>query len=138
MADSERWIVICGSMSMHDRMLEQKRHLEAAGLTVMLPPADECTISGLGRADYQAAKRRAALAHFTKVMDPRTFAVLAINADKHGIRDYIGPNTFAEVAVAFSQGKRIYLLQDVPHNLEDELRSVGGCSATGGPRPPRR
>jgi hypothetical protein len=58
-------------------------------------------------------------------MDPRTFAVLAINADKHGIRDYIGPNTFAEVAVAFSQGKRIYLLQDVPQNLEDELRAWG-------------
>ena len=61
---------------------------------------------GLGEEEYQAVKRKAALAHFRKVMDPKTFAVLAVNADKHGVRDYLGPNTFAEVAVAFALGKR--------------------------------
>ena len=125
MPGTERRIVICGSMSMHSRMLEEQRELEEADVPAVLPPADEHIMPGLAEREYHAAKREAALAHFHKVMDPLTVAVLAINADKHGVRDYIGPNTFAELALAFVQGKRIYLLQDVPHNLADELRSWG-------------
>jgi hypothetical protein len=64
-------------------------------------------------------------------MDTRTCAVLAVNADKQGIRDYIGPNTFAELAIAFVNGKKIYLLQNVPRNLEDELTAWGAIPLRG-------
>ncbi|MGA8349008.1 MAG: hypothetical protein WB773_14575 [Isosphaeraceae bacterium] len=131
MPGTERWIVLCGSMSMHARMLEEKQYLEEAGVTVILPPAEDPVMPGLGEEEYQAVKRKAALAHFRKVMDPKTFAVLAVNADKHGVRDYLDPNTFAEVAVAFALGKRIYLLQNVPRNLEDELRAWGAVPLRG-------
>ena len=86
MPGTERWIVLCGSMSMHARMLEEKQYLEEAGVTVILPPAEDPVMPGLGEEEYQAVKRKAALAHFRKVMDPKTFAVLAVNADKHGVR----------------------------------------------------
>jgi hypothetical protein len=40
---------------------------------------------------------------------------------KYDISHYIGPNTFAEVAVAFAQSKKIYLLNGIPSVYEDEL-----------------
>jgi hypothetical protein len=131
MPGTDRWIVISGSMSMHARMHAEQQDLQLSGVPAVLPPADDHIMAGLGEEEYQAAKRRAALAHFRKVMDPRTFGVLAVNGDKHGIRDYIGPNTFAELAIAFVQGKRIYLLQDVPVNLADELRAWGAIPLRG-------
>jgi hypothetical protein len=131
MPGTERWIVICGSMSQHDRMREQKDSLEETGIEAVLPPPDEHGFGSLAREEYEAVKRRVALAHFSKIMDRRTFAVLIVNADKHGVRNYIGPNTFAEAAVAFSQGKRIYLLQDVPETLADELRAWGAVPLYG-------
>ena len=39
MPGTERWIVLCGSMSMHARMLEEKQYLEEAGVTVIFAPS---------------------------------------------------------------------------------------------------
>jgi hypothetical protein len=127
----DRRVVISGSMSQLPRMLEEQRLLEEAGVPAVVPPADEQVMEDLTLEEYQAAKCRAAREHLQKVMDPRTFAVLAVNADKHGIRHYMGPNTFAEVAVAFALGKHIYLLQDIPETLEDELRAWGAVPLRG-------
>ena len=44
-----------------------------------------------------------------------------MNCDKYGVSDYIGPNTFAEVAVALTHYKRIYLYQGIPDFYRDEL-----------------
>lgn len=131
MHSKERWIVLCGSMSAHQRMLDEQHELEGAGLVAILPPSDDHVMAGLAEHEYHAAKRTAAMAHFKKVMDSRTCAVLAVNADKHGMRDYVGPNTFAELAIAFVNGKKIYLLQDMPRNLEDELKSWGAIALRG-------
>src|SRR5690606_35746742 len=41
-------------------------------------------------------------------------AILALNFDKKGIKNYIGGNTFLELGYAFIKGKKIYLLNPIP------------------------
>jgi hypothetical protein len=70
-------------------------------------------------------KRSVSLSHMRKVQSPITYAVLVANFDKHGIEGYVGPNTFAEVAVAFAMHKTIYLLNVTPRQYADELTAWG-------------
>jgi hypothetical protein len=46
---------------------------------------------------------------------------LVANNPKHGIDNYIGANTFAEVAIAVNAKKKIYLLNDYYEPVRDEL-----------------
>jgi hypothetical protein len=49
-------------------------------------------------------------------------AVLALNFDKNGQKNYIGGSTFLELYEAFIQGKKIYLYHDIPEGmLFDEI-----------------
>lgn len=41
-------------------------------------------------------------------------AVLALNYDKHGIKNYIGGNTFLEIGFAHILNQRIFLLNPIP------------------------
>lgn len=60
--------------------------------------------------------------HIRKIRDnEKTFGILVMNIDKHGIPNYIGPNTFAEIAVAITHYKKVYLFQGIPAFYRDEL-----------------
>ena len=49
-------------------------------------------------------------------------AVLTLNFDKNGKKNYIGGSTFLELYEAFMEGKDIYLWNDVPEGiLFDEI-----------------
>ena len=49
-------------------------------------------------------------------------AVLVLNFDKNGQKNYIGGATFLEIFRAFDLGKKIFLLNPIPDNiLKDEL-----------------
>jgi len=49
-------------------------------------------------------------------------AVLAINLDKDGRKNYIGGSTFLELYEAYRNHKKIYLWNDIPDsNLRDEI-----------------
>jgi hypothetical protein len=50
--------------------------------------------------------------HFVKV--ERADAVLVLNYDKNNIPNYIWPNTFLEIGLAFHLDKKIYLLNPIP------------------------
>src|SRR5262245_28418343 len=102
-----RRIVLCGSMSAYDAMLRLVRALRDEGVRIVVPVAEDHIKPQLNPEAFERFKRDVSFAHLRRIRDPRTFAVLAVNVDKHGIRDYIGPNTFAEIAVAFAQRKRI-------------------------------
>ena len=52
----------------------------------------------------------------------RMDAVLALNFEKNGIKNYIGGATFLELYDAFMGGKKIYLYHDIPEGmLYDEI-----------------
>jgi len=128
---SHRRIVLCGSMSAYGDMQRIERELVSRGVRTVLPEADEHIREALSEEAFEQFKREVSFAHLRRIRNPATYAVLAVNVDRHGIADYIGPNTFAEIAVAFAQRKRIFLLQDAPAVYSDELSAWGAVCLNG-------
>lgn len=61
--------------------------------------------------------------HFDKVA--WADAILVLNYDKNDIANYIGPNTFLEVGLAFYLGKKIFFLHDIPEmNSKEEYLAM--------------
>lgn len=104
-------IVLCGSMKIKDKILEVKEELEKLGYEVLLPI--EC-MQGL-------PKEIASASHFRRIEEANNQIVLIVNATKNGIENYIGPNSFAEIAFAFYFKKDTYLLNDYYEPYLDEL-----------------
>ena len=52
------------------------------------------------------------LQHFNKVV--WADAILVLNYDKNGVKNYIGGNTLMEMGLAFFLKKKIYLLNQIP------------------------
>jgi len=49
-------------------------------------------------------------------------AVLVLNFDKNGIKNYIGGNTLMEIGFAYVNNKKIFLLSPIPDmNYKDEI-----------------
>lgn len=118
---TKRRIVLIGSMSVYAAMQEVCGRFAKLGIDAVIPDAESGAVRQMSLFEFEEFKRRVSFAYLKKIRDPRTYAVLAINLDHYGILNYVGPNTFAEIAVAFAQSKRIYLLQNIPEAYEDEL-----------------
>jgi len=108
-------IVLCGSMKVKDKIVELGKTLENNGYNVLLPI--EC-MQGL---DKIIASR----AHMDRIVDPNNEIILIVNETKNGIENYIGPNSFAEIAFGFYFKKRVYLLNDIYEPFKDELLGWG-------------
>lgn len=104
-------IVLCGSMKIKDKIVEVGSSLENMGYNVLLPV--EC-MQGL---DKIIASR----AHLDRIVNPENEIVLIVNDTKNGIENYIGPNSFAEIAFGFYFNKKVYLLNDIYEPYKDEL-----------------
>lgn len=104
-------IVLCGSMKVKDKIVDLSKELEDMGYNVLLPV--EC-MQGL---DKVIASR----AHFDRIADPKNDTVIIVNATKNGIDNYIGPNSFAEIAFGFYYKKKVYLLNDIYEPYKDEI-----------------
>lgn len=110
-----RNIVLCGSMKVKDKIFEVAKKLEQMGHTVLLP--EEC-IKGL-------PKEIASRAHFDRISKNENDTILIVNDTKNGIENYIGPNSFAEIAFSFYFKKDTYLLNDIYEPFKDEIIGWG-------------
>ena len=104
-------VVLCGSMKFKDDIINIGKKLEDMGFSVLLPV--EC-ING-------EPKEIASRAHFNRIISEDTDAILVVNQTKNDLDNYIGPNTFAEIAFAFFHNKKIFLLNDIYEPFRDEL-----------------
>lgn len=107
----KRIIVLCGSMKVKNDIIRIKEELEKLDFEVLLPI--EC-MQGL-------PKEIASRAHFARIENPKNEYVLIVNSIKNGIKNYIGPNSFAEIAFAFYFKKKIYVLNNYYEPYLDEL-----------------
>jgi hypothetical protein len=103
-------IVLCGSMKVKNKILEVGNHLSQKGYTVLYP--DECL--------NNLPKVEASRAHFKRIIEQADI-VLVVNETKNGQKNYIGPNTLAEIAFAFYFNKEIYLYNNIYDIYQDEL-----------------
>lgn len=112
-------IAICGSMKFHKEMRDVRSKLEHMGHTVLVPkgitlmdttkyvvPQDEGERI-THKIEYDFIRE-----HFRKI--EQSDAILVLNFNKRGVKNYIGGNTFLEMGLAFWLGKKIYLLNPIP------------------------
>ncbi len=104
-------IVLCGSMKVKDKIIEIGQILEEKGYNVLLPK--ECME---GQPKISASRT-----HFNRIANPENDTILIVNATKNKIENYIGPNSFAEIALAFFYNKNIFVLNDYYEPYIDEL-----------------
>lgn len=62
-----------------------------------------------------SVKENAMRSHFKKI--DQADAILVANYTKKGVDGYIGANTFLEIGYAFSQHKKIFLVNPLPKDL---------------------
>jgi len=132
-------ITLCASIAFYNEMLEVKNDLECLNHAVKLPPSEVKNENGdmiPVKQFYSRRKaekddtswiwdrrREAVRAHFKKV--EWCDAVLILNYDKNDIANYIGPNTFLEMGLAFYLHKKIFLLNNIPQtNFKEEILSM--------------
>ncbi len=102
-----------------------KEILEAKGHEIFLPnsyenPSAEKESWNLGEEEH--AKFKAKMFKISAEKIKNMDAVLTLNFDKHGQKNYIGGATFLELYEAFMAEKKIYLYNDIPEGmLYDEI-----------------
>lgn len=110
-------IGIIGSMQMTERMLEVKERLEKLGHTVFVSKfAPEFVGKTDGEKEQIKLKQKYgsdAIREFWKTMQS-TDAVLVLNLDKNGIKNYIGGNTLMEIGFAHVLNQKIFLWNPIP------------------------
>jgi hypothetical protein len=112
-------ITICSSMQFTSEIRAAQVQLEALGYTVLTPELSEKSVEylNLPLEAQRAAKRTFIANHFARIA--QSDAIVVLNYEKKGVKGYIGSNTLMEIGVAYSLGKKIYLL----HPLGEQ-----GCS----------
>jgi hypothetical protein len=95
-----------------------------AGLRVITPVPDEPE-GDWSAGSSLAMKRAASRRHMSYIRDRETEAILVVNTDRNGSSNYVGPNSFAEISVAFADDRRIFLLQGMPTSYAEELEAWG-------------
>ena len=117
-------LIIC-SKAFYKDIPPIKERLEAKGHEIFLPnsydnPVAEQESWRLGEKEHAEFKAR-----MFKMSEERIAtmdAVLTLNFDKHGQKNYIGGATFLELYEAFMADKKIYLYNDIPEGmLYDEI-----------------
>lgn len=104
-------IVLCSSKKFISKVFEVSEKLQKMGFETVIPQE---FIN-----DMQ--KKEASLKHFSEIDKDDVSALLIINENKNGISNYIGANSFAELAFGFYKGKQVYLLNDIFEPYSEEL-----------------
>ncbi|MDX9738940.1 MAG: hypothetical protein RBT33_01060 [Candidatus Dojkabacteria bacterium] len=109
-------IAIVASMKFSKEMIEASKYLKKNGHTTTLPTDVEKHIDNnlLKQEEDSNTKIKGDLirGYFKKIDD--SDALLVLNYEKNNIPNYIGGNTFIEMAFATVLNKPIYLLNPIP------------------------
>ena len=115
-------LLICSKV-FYDKLLYFKGELEKLGHEVTMPNCWDCPET---EAKYRNTNEHSAwkAKMFKRSEDTISCmdAVLVLNFDKNGQKNYIGGATFLEVYDAFRMNKKIFFVNDLPDGmLRDEL-----------------
>lgn len=110
-------IGIIGSMQFTDKMLEVRDELKKMGHDAFVTDLHKTMI---GRTDEEIEKIKLhqkynmdAIREFWKMMQ-KADAVLVLNYDKNGVKNYVGGNTLMEIGFAHVLNQKIFLLNPIP------------------------
>ena len=109
--------IIC-SKAFYKEIKPIKEYLENKGYEVFVPHTylnpekEQEAWDGESHSEFKARMFRLSEERI-KEMD----AVLVLNYEKHGIKNYIGGSTFLEMYEAFRNNKKIYMYNGIPEGL---------------------
>lgn len=110
-------IAICASMVFVEKMVAVKRQLEEIGHTVFISQFAE---GYLGKAEKEKEQlavhdkhEHDAIRKFWEKIK-QSDAILVLNYDRKGIKNYIGGNTLMEIGFAHVLNKQIFLMNPIP------------------------
>ncbi|MBN2095576.1 MAG: hypothetical protein JW727_06000 [Candidatus Aenigmarchaeota archaeon] len=110
-------IGIIGSMQFTEKMLEAKKELEKLGHEPFLTELHNSMIGKSGEEIEEIKIHQKnnldAIREFWRVMQGAD-AVLVLNYDKNGIKNYVGGNTLMEIGFAHVLNQKIFLLNPIP------------------------
>lgn len=114
-------IVICGSLDFTKEINEVRNKLKESGHKhkVVIPRGSELILSNtitLQEIRIAGPKHKQdgdVIRYYYKQIQ-NSDAILVLNYDKRGIKNYIGGNTFLEIGFAHVLGKKIFLTNPVP------------------------
>jgi len=110
-------LIIC-SKAFYKDIAPIKQKLEEMGHTI--EPDAEKKSWALGEKEHSEFKARMFRMSAERIAEMD--AVLTLNFDKNGKKDYIGGATFIELYEAFMKNKKIYLYNNIPEGmLFDEI-----------------
>jgi len=127
-------------MAFYDRLPKLKGELEQLGHEVFIPSLEfesiksdtsgDGSIDGNGGIDafppnheFWINKGKAIKAHFEKINEHD--CILVTNYEKRGVPNYIGGNAFMEMGYAFGNGKKIFVLNELPKNSANIEEMMG-------------
>ena len=127
-------IYVLGSTSFMKEMVDATNQLCVLGFDGWIHPHYEALVRG-EKNDHLARWQngeRAALKrennyfheHYKHILE--SDAVLIVNGEKHGIKNYIGGNVLMEMGQAYVNHKKIFFLNDMPLGLSymDEIEAM--------------
>ena len=110
-------IAICASMVFAEKMVQVKHQLMEIGHTVFISQFAE---GYLGKAEKEKEKlavsdknEHDAIRKFWEIIK-KSDAILVLNYDRKGIKNYIGGNTLMEIGFAHVLDKKIFMMNPVP------------------------
>lgn len=110
-------IGVIGSMQNTEKMLDVRDELIKLGhdafVTNLASPFIGKTDEEKEAIKIRQKNEEDAIREFWHLMQDAD-AVLAVNLDKHGIKNYIGGNTFLELGFAHVLNQKIFLLNPIP------------------------
>lgn len=110
-------IGIIGSMQFTDKMVEIREQLNKAGHSAFVTDLHK-TMIGKNAEEIEKIKLHQkfymdAIREFWREMQGAD-AVLVLNIDKNGIKNYVGGNTLMEIGFAHVLNQKIFLLNPIP------------------------
>jgi hypothetical protein len=126
-------ITIIGSIKFRKEMVEMRNELNKLGHEGIICPVIEELALGKNpelmqriKENHSQVKREKGFIRWYYNAIVNSDAVLVLNYDKNGIKNYIGGNTLMEMGFAHVNDKKIFLLNPVPAKLSyvDEINAM--------------
>ena len=116
-------IMLLCSKAFYGMLLDYQEKLEKLGHEIVMPNCWDCPETEAkfrGTKDHATFKANMYRQSEEKIKN--VDAVLVLNFEKKGIKNYIGGATFLEIYDAFRMDKKIFFINDIPDiMLKDEL-----------------
>ena len=127
-------LVICGSSTFKEKMLEYREQLASLGHEAIVHPDYDSFVKGekaeiwaqVENGEHHKAKREQGYIKWYYNQIANSDGVLILNFAKKGIDNYIGGNTLMEISFAYVNDKKIFLINPIPEEVTyvDEIKAM--------------